>query len=83
MTVNISITVNSVGKLLEADAERVRQAVAAAIDKREVMVVPCDCRGPAPSKSLPSPLARHYQCLGCRGWVSMVRIMNENIKLRD
>lgn len=51
-------------------------------EERDMILAPCDCRAPAPSKSRPSPLSRHYQCLGCNGWVAVRRITEENITMR-
>lgn len=42
----------------------------------------CDCRQPAPTSK--SAYGGDYVgCLGCRGKVSMLRILNENIRMRE
>ncbi|WP_175683852.1 hypothetical protein [Burkholderia cenocepacia] len=43
----------------------------------------CDCRRPAPSRKSSQRRMDYIECLGCRGWISLERLINDNIPLRD
>ncbi|KVV12399.1 hypothetical protein [Burkholderia ubonensis] len=45
-------------------------------------LTPCDCRRPAPSRKSQRRMD-YIECLGCRGWISLERLINDNIPLRD
>jgi hypothetical protein len=65
--------------------ERGRAKAASILEEPKCAPLPpdCDCRQPAPVKGRGYGAWQGLECAGCRGKVSLFRIVEEKIKVRE